>query len=162
MHSAFLNISIQQSASVFKAGIRVLAQLFTILIHACLITCSVPWQLKGGRLCPLHEKGPADEWEKHRGITVTDHATKVVTKTTRPPVAKAVEEAVLETQVGGKKGGSTLFASHTSNTFLAWAKAKGLCAAILFLDLKQAFDRFVREIALGFPEHFDPAVSVGL
>ena len=54
---------------------------------------------------------------------------------------------------GGAAGRSTDFANHTIRTLIDYARALSLSVFILFLDLEKAYDRVIREIVMGFPQH---------
>ena len=59
--------------------------------------------------------------------------------------------AVGPNQVGATKGRGTTQASHIIRSSMDMCRLLNLSCAVLFVDLSKAFDKAIREIALGLP-----------
>ena len=61
-----------------------------------------------------------------------------------------------DTQTGGRQGRSTAMAGHMVNTFLCTLREEKMCGFILFIDLRAAFHRVIRQMTLvttGYDPH---------
>lgn len=56
-------------------------------------------------------------------------------------------------QFGATPDRGTDFAAHVLSTFVEFCNTAGLSYFVLFIDLVKAFDRVLREIVLGWPDH---------
>eukprot|EP00973_Karenia_brevis_P000029 3254-Karenia_brevis.AAC.1 len=56
-------------------------------------------------------------------------------------------------QYGAVAGGGTDFAHHLILSALDYAAALSLSIFILFVDLVKGFDKVLRELVMGYPQH---------
>jgi len=111
-----------------------------------------PVQWTGGRLAEVHKaKGPADECDEYRGVVLENHLSKALKIVLAPFVNSAVYANMPGEQHGAMPGKGTDLATHLVLSFLQLCIMRQLCVFAIFIDLTKAFDRAVREIAMGFP-----------
>ena len=96
----------------------------------------------------IFKKGDASICVQHRGLTVLGHFLKPITALIDAAINPAVEASLPHTQCGGRKGRSCSMVSLFSRSCLTWARAKGMSAFILFIDISTAFDSVIRELVL--------------
>ncbi|CAK0883186.1 unnamed protein product [Prorocentrum cordatum] len=113
----------------------------------------VPFQDKGGRMVKLYKgKGDPRDLDCSRGLTVVDHQAKSFISLLKNDLEDAYHAFVPQSQHGAVAKKGTDLAHHFILTALAYAKAVGQCAFVLFVDLVKAFDGVVRELCMGFPQ----------
>eukprot|EP00438_Fugacium_kawagutii_P031926 Skav214801 [mRNA] locus=scaffold740:118185:123383:+ [translate_table: standard] len=107
---------------------------------------------KGGYLVPVHKgKGPKDDLAAHRSLLISSGVGKVIHRCIRQhqnPYYVAFQQAG---QIGGRPHVPVQLGMHMVRTYLRWQRTLGRSTAVLFVDLKEAFYRLVRPLALGDP-----------
>ena len=138
------------AAIQLQAGGRPLAlRLHAIIIDMCR-RGYIPIVWRGGRLVVLFKKGSMRNMGNYRGILVSDHLSKVVTRLLYDHVVDSYNVLIGTSQFGAAKHRGTALASLLLRSFAFSAVALELSWAVLFLDLSKAFDLAVREIVLGW------------
>ena len=109
-----------------------------------------PLLWKGGMLHELVKsaKGSTVNCDTYRGVLLGDHLGKKLHRFLRRALLPHFLRFSRDTQCGGLPRRSTDFAAQMIRLFLEKAKAQKRSAAVLFVDVKQAFDSVVRAIAL--------------
>jgi hypothetical protein len=141
-------------AEVLKAGGWTAACALHVVIDQVVREQRWPYKWKGGRMATLWKrKGSPQVCSDHRGLLIADHAGKVATSLVKDAIEPAVAALLPESQAGGRAGKcvGTDFPAHTMRMMCEYARATNTSIGLLFLDLTQAFDRVLREIAMGWP-----------
>lgn len=105
---------------------------------------------KGGFLQPLWKgKGPIDDPASFRSILISSHIGKALHRTIRESQCSIFETFLQTEQIGGRKKVPVNLGVHMSRAFLRAHKAAGDSVGMIYLDLKEAFYRIVRQLAIG-------------
>eukprot|EP00438_Fugacium_kawagutii_P017234 Skav228673 [mRNA] locus=scaffold1332:626815:631419:- [translate_table: standard] len=124
---------------------RLYPLLWKILLHG-----QEPLQYKGGRLTPIYKgKGAHGEVASHRSILVSNHLGKCLHKAIRTKTYGLYESFVHSSQLGGRRKIPVAVGVHFARAFLRGTGERHQAAALLFVDLKEAFYRLFRPLALG-------------
>lgn len=108
-----------------------------------------PLQWKGGRLFPLYKgKGQMGDVTKYRSILVSNHLGKAVHKTIRFSTYSAFSAFLHASQLGGRKAAPVTLRVHYARAFVRHLKTSKLAGALVMLDLKEAFYRIFRALAM--------------
>lgn len=108
-----------------------------------------PLLWKGGYLAPIFKgKGDPGDVSKHRSILISSHYCKAIHKTLRNKTYHAFKSYVQQCQLGGKKRIPVTFGVHATRAFLRWQQSRGWASGLLFVDLKEAFYRVFRPLAM--------------
>jgi exonuclease III len=105
----------------------------------------LPWCMRGGVVTLLHKKGPADQLDNYRPITLLTCAYKLVAKALTARLRPHVAKVVGPHQTGfipRRDIRSNILEAHLA---LKAAKAQGVSGALLFFDFQKAYDRLDRE-----------------
>ena len=104
---------------------------------------------KGGRLTAAYKgKGAMDECSSYRSLLVSSQIGKCLHKTIRCSQSTFYERYLQHQQLGGRKGVPVTLGMHQLRSFLRVQQRRGRSCSILFLDLKEAFYRVLRPLAL--------------
>ena len=106
-------------------------------------------QHKGGNLTMLEKKRGAACPQDYRPIMLLSVMARRLHSLIREPLMAQLEEDKQIGQIGGFRNQSPQFGSHLVRTIQKVAKVKGLCSAVVFLDLQTAFHSLLRELTLG-------------
>merc|ERR1712051_118118 len=140
----------QLPMDVWKAEPRKFATNLYPLILKANLTCKEPIQHKGGVLSPLWKrKGGQDKVESYRDIVLEDALAKCVHAAARRRLMKAGRARLRATQCGGIKGRGTDMPALLARQFFHVARRSGRSAAALFIDLRDAYYRVLREVVVG-------------
>ena len=113
----------------------------------------VPWRWRGGRISTLFKKGDSTIRDNFRGLLIADHMSKAFTSILDDYINPAYLSSISSVQCGGVPEKGTDIASHIVRSCIDIAKLRNTPIAILYIDLEKAFDKIVREIALGWPSY---------
>ena len=91
-----------------------------------------------------------------RGLLVSDHLAKSHIGILKDFVVQKFAEHMRPSQYGGVPGGSTDVPHHTISSSLNYSQIYRKSIFIIFLDLEKAFDKVLRELVLGYPQHLPP------
>eukprot|EP00435_Cladocopium_sp_Y103_P027748 s1875_g6.t2 len=107
---------------------------------------------KGGRLTAAFKgKGRTDLCESYRSLLVSSQVGKCLHRTIRESQSSLYEAYMQNQQVGGRKHIPVSLGMHHLRAFLRHQKDRGCSCGVLFLDLKEAFYRVMRPLALHSP-----------
>eukprot|EP00438_Fugacium_kawagutii_P028665 Skav214043 [mRNA] locus=scaffold2017:237221:242224:+ [translate_table: standard] len=130
------------------APVELAKQLYPLLLKT-LLHGQEPWQWKGGRLTPIFKgKGSQGEVSSHRSILVSNHFGKVIHKCIRSKTYTFFADFIHGSQLGGRRKIPVSIGVHFARAFLRWKAREGEAAALLFMDLREAFYRLFRPLAL--------------
>ena len=117
------------------------------------------WHVKRGteafRLCAgmLHTlykgKGEICEISNHRSIFLLEGIGKALRRLARPALVQCAKAHRLQLMFGAAPGSQSAFLIHYLLSFQRFAKAKGLSSSILFVDVRSAYYRVLRQRLLG-------------
>lgn len=102
----------------------------------------IPAEWRNARIHPLYKKGPPEEAENYRGITIVNAVYKLYALIICSLLATYVETENLlpDTQNGFRKGRSTIDSIYIVNHLLQASIADGKHLYAAFIDYKAAFD----------------------
>lgn len=122
---------------------------FPLLINMALFGME-PIEFKGGRLTTAWKrKGPQSSCASYRSLLVSSHAGKACHRTLRDLHTNAYERALEPDQLGGRKGMPVTLAMHVIRAHQRRCKTDNMASGVVFLDLREAFYRTLRELAIG-------------
>ena len=155
------------SAERMRVHVLPFAAFLFHLLHSSWPLGCTPIMWRGGRLSELHKKLDTLVCDNYRGLLVSDHLSKLYTSCINDFVHDHYIRNISVEQCGGIRGKGTGLATHTLRTAIDLCIARSKPLAILFIDLSKAFDRVIREFALGWPSITIPSkrallVSLGL
>ena len=100
--------------------------------------------------------------DSYRGVLISNHVGKVLTGLIQDHVTPSYVNFVGATQFGAVPKMGTALASHIVRSFIDYARLAGLSMFVLFVDLSKAFDKVIREIALGSAHGAPESVELSL
>ena len=105
---------------------------------------------KGGLLTPAHKgKGALTDPKAYRSLLVSSHIGKTLHRTVRQTQAHLLEAFMTRSQLGGKRKVPVTLGLHEARAYLRAAALQQQSAALLMVDLVEAFYRVLRPLALG-------------
>ena len=138
------------TADLLQAGSTPLAQLVLPLVTKCFATGQLPVVFQGATLIPLYKgKGPAHQLDSYRSIVLAPTLAKLVQALLRRRVLPYVLPHFGPFQLGGRPRGQVAFCTQAVRAFWNVAKHQRRPAAVLFIDVKQAFYSLPRHHAVG-------------
>lgn len=120
------------------------SQLLKLVLHG-----QEAMQHKGGRLTAAYKgKGLSTECSSYRSLLVSSQIGKCLHKTIRSKQSDLYESFLQTQQLGGRKGIPVQLGMHQLRSFLRFHQNQGDSCCILFLDLREAFYRVLRPLAV--------------
>ena len=120
------------------------------LFLKCQLYCTEPVHWKGGTLFQIWKhKGPLTQPESYRGILVSSHLSKALHNAFRSPTLEWHAKTADSLQYGGLPHRGVDMATHTLRSFLGLAQRHHRSCAVFFLDVKSAYYRLLRSLAVG-------------
>eukprot|EP00438_Fugacium_kawagutii_P007639 Skav207582 [mRNA] locus=scaffold2931:206770:211794:- [translate_table: standard] len=111
---------------------------------------------KGGHLVPVYKgKGARDELSAHRSLLISSNIGKALHRCLRQHQNPFYLRHLHPGQLGGYPRVSVQTGLHMVRAYVRWQRFQGRSSAVLFLDLKEAFYRLMRPLALGSPYTMD-------
>lgn len=105
---------------------------------------------KGGLLAPAHKgKGPFTDPKAYRSLLVSSHLGKTLHRTVRQTQTHLLEAFMTRSQLGGKRKVPVTLGLHEARAYLRAAALQHQSAALLMVDLVEAFYRVLRPLAIG-------------
>ena len=105
-----------------------------------------PIQMKGGTLIAAHKGGDRSDPGSFRSLLLSSHIGKSIRRTFRQQLIPWYQSTASETHFSIKVGGNVSQASHALRLFLSTSAAQRCSAGVLFLDIKSAYYRVVRQL----------------
>jgi len=137
------------SSALYKAAPDTTADYLSILMARSADAQAVPGAWRGGRMASLPKKSAARACNQHRGLLVSDHTCKIFTAALAQEVADPVMSRLPDEQNGGVKGRGTTRAALTTRSFVDYCRRTRTPGAILFVDVRKAYDVVIREFLFG-------------
>eukprot|EP00438_Fugacium_kawagutii_P021691 Skav224757 [mRNA] locus=scaffold1604:48812:54304:- [translate_table: standard] len=123
--------------------------LYPLLIKSSLYR-SEPVQFKGGVLCEVYKgRGPTTDASSYRGILVSSQVAKSFHTLFRQQALPSFTEHAEGLHCGGYPGRPVEFASHGIRLFHAACQKLGRSTGILFVDIRSAYYRLLRQLSIG-------------
>ena len=136
-------------AGLFHNYPAIMASIVHPLLMKMACTLSEPLGFKGGKLVHLYKgRGPADEPENRRGILISNHMSKVAHSTFRGQFMPFLEKGMSPMQVGGRAHKSVQQGAHMLRLFMDLCKQKQLSCGVVFLDIKTAYYKVIRQLVV--------------
>eukprot|EP00438_Fugacium_kawagutii_P032107 Skav212431 [mRNA] locus=scaffold1479:102244:107277:+ [translate_table: standard] len=108
-----------------------------------------PSQWKGGRLTTAYkQKGDVTLPSSHRSLLISSHAGKAVHRAVRQNQSALMQRFFETTQLGGRPHMPVGVGMHTVRAYCRTMKQRHRSSALIFVDLREAFYRIVRGLAL--------------
>eukprot|EP00435_Cladocopium_sp_Y103_P067557 s39_g30.t1 len=105
---------------------------------------------KGGQLVAAWKgKGSQAHCEAYRSLLISSHIGKTLHRALRDQQSAIYEKFLHFEQLGGRKRVPVGIGLHHARGSLRRAKQRGWSSALLFLDLREAFYRVIRPLAVG-------------
>ena len=105
---------------------------------------------KGGKLVTAFKhKGSSRDPTSYRSLMISSHVAKTLHRSLRSHQAEYYERFLQQQQIGGRRKVPVQLGTHMVRAHLRIQAAQGRSAAVLFLDLQEAFYRVLRPLALG-------------
>lgn len=125
------------------------AYLYPLFVKAALYQ-SEPVHFKGGILCEVYKnKGPTTDPNSFRGILVSSQIAKCFHSMFRDQALPAFTQNTDGLHCGGRPGRPVEFSAQGVRLFHALCAQQGRSSAILFIDIKSAYYRLLRQISIG-------------
>ena len=107
-----------------------------------------PVQLKGGLLVSAFKSGFCQDVTNYRSLLLSSHLGKALRRTLRQRLVPYCSEASDDFHLSVKPGGCVSHASQGLRLVISAARSRGLSTGVLFLDVKAAYYRVVRELVV--------------
>ena len=124
-----------------------LARAYFPLLFKVSLNYNEPLQSKGGVLVSAFKGGRSDDVSCYRSLLLSSHLGKAMRRTVRQRLVARYAQTAPSLYVSVRAGGNVMHASHALRTFLLAAKQQGSSAAIIYLDVRSAYYRVVRQLA---------------
>eukprot|EP00435_Cladocopium_sp_Y103_P029735 s3624_g7.t1 len=120
-------------------------QLLKLVTHGQEALCH-----KGGQLVAAWKgKGSQAQCEAYRSLLISSHIGKTLHRALRDQQSATYEQFLHFEQLGGRKRVPVGIGLHHARASLRRAHQRGWSSALLFLDLREAFYRVIRPLAVG-------------
>lgn len=126
-----------------------LAQKLYPLLLKIFTQASEPYQMKGGTLIFAPKSGDRSQPENFRGLLLSSHIGKAIRRTFRQQLVPHYQSWASDTHFSIKLGGNVSQASHALRLFVAGSVRRGNSVGVLFLDIRSAYYRVVRQLMTG-------------
>ena len=126
------------------------AKLFYPILLKVAFRLQEPLQFKGGSVSHIYKnKGDLAECKNHRGILISNNIGKGFHSAFRRKCGRWYDAAATPLQTGGRRGFPVTLASQTVRSYQVGHLQRGRSAAVIFLDLKEAFHKVARPLVHG-------------
>ena len=126
-----------------------LARKYHSLLLKIFTQAAEPLQMKGGTLIYAHKSGERSNPENYRGLLLSSHIGKSLRRTFRQQLVPCYQQWASDTHFSIKLGGNVCQASHALRLFLGASAKRQQSTGVLFLDIKSAYYRVVRQLTTG-------------
>ena len=123
-----------------------LSRKFHPLLQKVVCQVSEPIQMKGGLLIHMFKGGNSRSVEDHRGLLLSSHVGKALRRTIRQAIMPGFVAQSSDTYFSIKTGGNVSQASHALRLFISAAAQRQQSVGLVFLDIKSAYYRVVRQL----------------
>ncbi|CAE7735994.1 RTase [Symbiodinium sp. CCMP2592] len=120
------------------------------LFMKALVTFTQPLQWRGGILhSAWKQSGPIENPSNHRSLFVSSLLGKTLHRALRDKAQGCFGEVLHDIHFGMKKGAPVTFGAQYIASHMRYCKKAGISACTLFLDMRSAYYRVIRELATG-------------
>ncbi len=126
---------------------RELAEMYYPLLIKSFTTLQEPLQAKGGILISAFKGGTWSRPEDHRSLLLSAHVGKAMRRTVRQKLLPYYTATAPDLHCSVRAGGCVSHASHALRLYVQACKKSHLSTGILFLDIKSAYYRVIRQFA---------------
>ena len=138
---------------------QILAKVFYGLALKQTLQIAEPMTFKGGVLVHAYKgKGPSTSCSSYRSLMVSSVMSKSLHRILRGTCMKTFQSSSLPLQIGGLPGKAVSQGAHCLLAFASSCRRKNASLGILFIDIRQAFYRLVRQHIV-HEEDFDTATQ---
>ena len=135
---------------LFAAEPGLMARLYQPLMFKTTAKLQQPLQWAGGVLVEAYKgSGLAAEVESFRSLFIASVPGKVYHQFLRSKLGTLIQDIVASTHFGARKGAPVVLPALAVRLFGCWARDTGQSIALLFLDIRSAYYRVLREVAVG-------------
>ena len=141
---------------LLKWCLHIIAPILAEIFNAFVKLGSYPDTLKIAKVTPLHKKGDKDVIDNFRSISILTQINKIFEKLIHRRLMSFMDEHKIlsNCQFGFRKGHNTSHAiNHVNEQVIKSLEKKKICA-ILFIDLKAAFDTIDHKLLTKKLEHY--------
>ena len=141
---------------LIKWAIYILAPILADIFNACINLGKYPEILKTAKVTPLHKKGDSDVVDNFRPISILTQINKIFEKLIHGRLMTFLNKHSIlsNNQFGFRKGHNTSHAiNHLNEQVIKSLEKKKVCA-LLFIDLKAAFDTINHELLIKKLDHY--------
>lgn len=124
-----------------------MAEKFFSLLAKMTLNYSEPVQMKGGVLVAAFKSGSPHNIEQYRSLLLSSHIGKSLRRTLRQRLTGLYSSTAPSLHVSVKAGGNVSHASQALRSYIEACRTQKRSVAILFLDIKSAYYRVVRQLA---------------
>ena len=117
------------------------------LLTKMVLTYSEPVQMRGGVLIAAYKNGQSDSVDSYRSLLLSSRIGKAIRRTIRQQLVTLYDDTAPPLHVSVRAGGNVMHASHSLRAFLGAAHSLKRSTAVLYLDIKSAYYRTVRQLA---------------
>ena len=125
-----------------------LARKFHPLLAKMFLRGEEPLQMKGGLVISAYKSGSQTSVENYRSLLLSSHLGKALRRTIRQRLVPFYADNAQEFHCSVKQGGSVSHASQGLRLALSAARSRHMSSGVLFLDVKAAYYRVVRELVV--------------
>ena len=133
-------------SDICKIAAAPLARKYHSLLVKIFTQASEPLQMKGGTLIYAHKSGERSNPENYRGLLLSSHIGKSLRRAFRQQLVPCYQQWASDTHFSIKLGGNVCQASHALRLFLGASAKRQQSTGVLFLDIKAAYYRVVRQL----------------
>ena len=127
-----------------ELAVQVYPALWKLLLHG-----QEDLSYKGGALVQANKgRGPKHLCESFRSLLICSQTGKAIHRTIRSFQADIFEQFLQKQQVGGNRRMPVTYGLHQVRAHLRHTQRHGVCAAVVFVDLTEAFYRIFRPLCM--------------
>ena len=105
----------------------------------------LPKEMSEARVASLYKKGDPNNLENYRPISLLNTLFKIIAMIIKWRIEEGIEDDLMSTQYGFRKGKSTTQAIYLARRLQEFAERAGLPGTMIFLDWEKAFDKIRHE-----------------
>ena len=135
-------------SDICVAAPRELAQKYFPILMKTMAQIEEPIQMKGGILIYAFKGGSQANPEDYRSLLLSSHPGKAIRRAIRHQYISAYSSSTPDSFFSIRAGGNVSHASHALRLFCSAAKGLGASTGILFLDVKAAYYRVIRQLVV--------------
>ncbi len=136
-------------SDICVAAPKELANKFFPVMIKMMAMVEEPLQMKGGILVHAFKGGSPTDPGDHRSLLLSSHLGKAIRRVFRQQIIGPYASSTPETFFSIRAGGNVSHASQALKLYCNGASAQGDSIGVLFLDVKAAYYRVIRQLVVG-------------